>query len=659
MKHAHVDEYYTAYLEGSLPEPLRQEVEAHLRGCPRCVDELAALRRLVAELRRLPEELPAVDMAARVRARLTPRPCPIRWHWLVLAGGVAAVMLVLCCCLLRLAPAGRAPLTLASAPNTRRAERASALPGGGKTATGSSGQTRYTVIAALPPSARAPVTARPAANSQAISTVMAGVPTAAEGARHPDRTAHSAMPAPQTGAQRIHAAAQIAARPPATAGGSFSTSTLATSYAANAATQQKMMSAGVHAKANTPAPANYSRFTSNSPIASAQSVPAGAAASSAPVTATGLPARAVVAQSEAAPAPSAPAMANRPNAPLTLSAQLPSVPAPPVTPTPPAVDEYKLSATAMKPASPHGAPGTEQGMRSTATNVTVSDTLTAHSVSGTRFGFAQPAPVSALNSTPAKISGTKMITLNGTVAPAPALGKAAVRLAPEHAGALPVSQRLPFGTVELWAPTPPVAAVDWNGEVFAMNSDGQTLRNNDSLSTTADWQNSLAPAAPSAPVMEDIQLTVSGTASVQLTVNGTQPVQPTLPDAGVKEQRLALSVTSRTFHVAVPHVPPGTALRLLFHSGHTSATLYLFVPGSAPHPAFTSLAVHAQQAALPLQQLANETGLYLLCPDALATSTITFTTTHTAPLAALTDLLRRQHYQLTLAGTVGNLTPAE
>ena len=68
MRQAHIHEQYTAYLEGSLPDELRQTVEEHLRACPQCTSELDAMRQLVTELRTLPPAPSPVDLAAGVRA---------------------------------------------------------------------------------------------------------------------------------------------------------------------------------------------------------------------------------------------------------------------------------------------------------------------------------------------------------------------------------------------------------------------------------------------------------------------------------------------------------------------------------------------------------------------------------------------------------------
>lgn len=93
MKHAHVTEYYTAYLDGDLPETLRQEVDAHVRVCPQCAAELRELRALVADMRTLPILTPPADFTAGVRTRLQQHPRRHAWRWPVpaLGGGTLAV----------------------------------------------------------------------------------------------------------------------------------------------------------------------------------------------------------------------------------------------------------------------------------------------------------------------------------------------------------------------------------------------------------------------------------------------------------------------------------------------------------------------------------------------------------------------------------------
>lgn len=99
MMRKHVDEYYTALLDGSLPEPLRGQVEEHLRDCAACATALQDLRALLAEMRCLPSEIPLPSgFTERVRARLPVRVPHRLPRWLapaLSAGALAAVSLLL------------------------------------------------------------------------------------------------------------------------------------------------------------------------------------------------------------------------------------------------------------------------------------------------------------------------------------------------------------------------------------------------------------------------------------------------------------------------------------------------------------------------------------------------------------------------------------
>lgn len=70
MIRGHVDEFYTAYLENTLPEPLRQEVESHLHECPQCAMELAELCQVVESLHELPTIAAPGDFAESIRTVL-------------------------------------------------------------------------------------------------------------------------------------------------------------------------------------------------------------------------------------------------------------------------------------------------------------------------------------------------------------------------------------------------------------------------------------------------------------------------------------------------------------------------------------------------------------------------------------------------------------
>ena len=72
MKCNEVQEHLSAFMDGEVPEGLRQRLADHLAGCPVCRAELAALERLEAALLELEAPAPR-DLAAKVRQRL-PRP---------------------------------------------------------------------------------------------------------------------------------------------------------------------------------------------------------------------------------------------------------------------------------------------------------------------------------------------------------------------------------------------------------------------------------------------------------------------------------------------------------------------------------------------------------------------------------------------------------
>jgi len=83
MKCNEVQEYLSTWLDGEVPEELRQGLADHLAGCPACQGELAALERLDAALAGLEVPVPQ-GLAAKVRRRL-PRPASPWRHNLALA----------------------------------------------------------------------------------------------------------------------------------------------------------------------------------------------------------------------------------------------------------------------------------------------------------------------------------------------------------------------------------------------------------------------------------------------------------------------------------------------------------------------------------------------------------------------------------------------
>jgi hypothetical protein len=71
MKHCQdIQPELSAYLDGELTPPQRAEIEAHLASCPRCQEELAELKTLVAGVAALPKLEPAPQFLAEVRRKI-------------------------------------------------------------------------------------------------------------------------------------------------------------------------------------------------------------------------------------------------------------------------------------------------------------------------------------------------------------------------------------------------------------------------------------------------------------------------------------------------------------------------------------------------------------------------------------------------------------
>ncbi len=93
MPRRHVDEFYSAYLENTLPDDTRRVVEAHLHTCPRCAAGLEMTRALVDTLHALPAP-PVPDAlveGVRVRLRRPVRPLWTRPAWVAAAGLAVAL----------------------------------------------------------------------------------------------------------------------------------------------------------------------------------------------------------------------------------------------------------------------------------------------------------------------------------------------------------------------------------------------------------------------------------------------------------------------------------------------------------------------------------------------------------------------------------------
>ncbi len=86
MECRHIQEYFSAYLDGELPATQQELVSRHLEGCPRCRGEYQAWQQLWAALAAEPGRAPD-DLPARVLARLPGRSRPW-WQNLALAASL-------------------------------------------------------------------------------------------------------------------------------------------------------------------------------------------------------------------------------------------------------------------------------------------------------------------------------------------------------------------------------------------------------------------------------------------------------------------------------------------------------------------------------------------------------------------------------------------
>ena len=81
-----IQEYFSAYLDGELPEVKAELVSRHLAACPRCRQEYQTWERLWDTLAAEPAPAPA-DLKVRVLARHRERQ-PSRWRHLALAASL-------------------------------------------------------------------------------------------------------------------------------------------------------------------------------------------------------------------------------------------------------------------------------------------------------------------------------------------------------------------------------------------------------------------------------------------------------------------------------------------------------------------------------------------------------------------------------------------
>lgn len=109
----HILEHIDDYVDGALPPPERDAVEAHLQSCASCRQAVDATRRLVVSARQLPEvPLPAADLWPQIAPQLRVRPANrARWPLALVGAGLGAVGLAAALC------AGVIGLSLVSGSN--------------------------------------------------------------------------------------------------------------------------------------------------------------------------------------------------------------------------------------------------------------------------------------------------------------------------------------------------------------------------------------------------------------------------------------------------------------------------------------------------------------------------------------------------------------
>ena len=118
MDHAQAQEEFSDFVDGTLPELRRTEVEQHLAICIQCRTELAALRRTLGSLGRLKQQAPASlpsDVKQQIYKRSRGRFFAPRWklfgripfEWISLATIIA--MLVYYLAMIHGSPTGVRP----------------------------------------------------------------------------------------------------------------------------------------------------------------------------------------------------------------------------------------------------------------------------------------------------------------------------------------------------------------------------------------------------------------------------------------------------------------------------------------------------------------------------------------------------------------------
>jgi hypothetical protein len=73
MKCRRSEELWSDYLEGTLPRPLRKDLEGHLAECPHCPSLLSTFREVVNTLEGLPHPKPAPELVQQIVAASRPK----------------------------------------------------------------------------------------------------------------------------------------------------------------------------------------------------------------------------------------------------------------------------------------------------------------------------------------------------------------------------------------------------------------------------------------------------------------------------------------------------------------------------------------------------------------------------------------------------------
>jgi anti-sigma factor RsiW len=115
MKCSTVKDELSRYVEGELPGRLQAAIARHLVACPACHGEAEGYRRAEEALRSLAAVVPAPDLSADLRRRLSAAapPRPFRWLW---AGTALAAVAAAAALLALRAPAPPAPSPVSVGP---------------------------------------------------------------------------------------------------------------------------------------------------------------------------------------------------------------------------------------------------------------------------------------------------------------------------------------------------------------------------------------------------------------------------------------------------------------------------------------------------------------------------------------------------------------